>query len=180
MPKTKKKGGKKGGKKGATKGKNAVNPKSSQGSNASLTKEEKIEKSISHIQLINDMWEFICTPALTDDERIRENSHKQQCEKLNIKYTPKSCVSFNRFKLIVETMTDIQQKPESKPNCIINSILDIFEWFDMNGSGRISYKDFQNRMGEFLLEENSSKTKSKKSGKVGKKKGGKKGKKKKK
>ena len=125
---------------------------SSPSSDVSLTKEQQIEKSISeHTQIINDMWEFICIPVLTDDERIREKLHKEHCDKLKIPYIPKSSISFNRFKsIIIETMTDIQQKPESKPNSILNKIIDIFEWFDVNGSGTISYKNFQQRMGEFF------------------------------
>ena len=169
--------GKKKTNKKNTQKRKSTNDKSSTGSDVSLTKEQQIEKSISeHTQLINDIWEFICTPALTHHQRIREKLHKEHCKKLKIQYKPKSSISFNRFKSIIETMTDIQQKPKYTPNTILNNILDVFEWFDVNASGKISYKHFQQRLGQFLFEENSSKSKPKKSGK-GKKKGGKKGKK---
>ena len=111
-----------------------------------LTKEESIKKSIDeHDKLIQTMWNFIITPSLTFDQKLREKLHKNKCKESNVKYTPKSSIPFDRFKLIIETMTD---------NHSINKILDIFEWFDINGTGTISYNQFQQRMGQFFIEEN--------------------------
>ena len=177
MP-TKKKGkkgknGKKGGKK---KEGNKVEKK------VSLSKEQLIEKSISdHMQIIQMMWNFILG-ELSEDEKIREKMYKMKCETNGIIYIPRSCIQFDKFQKVIEQMTDINSKAEAKKNAKLNIMLDVFEWFDLNNRGTISYSEFQQRMGEFFYDENAAKPKSKTKakGKAGKKKNGKSKKKKKK
>eukprot|EP01083_Nonionella_stella_P143444 445927_1 len=177
--KTNKKGKKKG-KKGAKKGKK-TGAKSS-APKVILSKEEQIQKCISeHLEIIQMMWHFIVGP-LNQEQTIREALHKAKCKENNTQYTPKASIRFERLENVIETTTDITQKQDTnKPNLIHNIMLDIFEWFDSNARGLISYKEFEKRMGEFFQEENASKPKKKTKAKAkkGKKKGAKSKKKKK-
>ena len=109
---------KKGGKKTAKKGKDAANKKEIK--EKVLSKEELIKKSISeHMHIIQEMWDFIIDKdSLTDDQKLREKLHKKKCEKNNIEYTPKSSIPFERFKIVIEKMTDISSSHHQKSNQI--------------------------------------------------------------
>ena len=122
-----------------------------------------------HLSIINMIWEYILGDTLSADDLKREELHKLRCKKKNIPYSPRASIPFERFQSVMETVTDIANVPETKPNAMLSTILDVFEWFDCEAQGTLSYKQFQQRMGEFFFQENSGK-------KGGKKKGKKKGK----
>ena len=150
MPKTKKK--KKGNKKGSAGKKNG-------GDEIVLTKEQKIQQSIcEHIQIIKMMWNLILGP-LNEQQQIREKLHKIKCEANNTPYTPKTSIPFHRFQSTIQNMTEMCAKPETKQNAKLNIMLDVFEWFDPNGRGSVSYNEFEQRIGEFFYDENDSKPK---------------------
>lgn len=170
---------KKKGKKGKTgkKGKKGSNGSSEKGKKDALTNDQVIAKSISdHIQIIDMIWKFILDDTLTEDDLKREKLHKARCKADNVPYSPRYSIPFERFKTVIESVTDIALTPETKPNQKLGTMLDVFEWFDMGAQGTVSYKEFQQRMGEFFLDENKKakptkkvKAKAKKKGKKKKK-----------
>ncbi len=145
------------------KGKKGKKGKQSGGSSPTATKdtlsrEEQIAKCIAdHVGIIDMIWNFIVGDMLTADDLKREELHKARCKARNEPYSPRCAIPFGRFKKVMESLTDISLKPETKPNQALGTMLDVFEWFDIDAHGVVTYKEFQQRMGEFFLEENNAK-----------------------
>ena len=109
----------------------------------------------------------------SEEDLKREELHKARCKASNVPYSPRCSIPFERFQNVMESVTDITLKPETKPNQTLGLMLDVFEWFDIGAQGTVTFKEFQRRMGEFFLDQNK-KTKPAKKSKKTKKKGKKK------